>query len=347
MKRIALIGAGSIGIITGALIAKNGYDIEIFDANAANVDALNASGARLSGFLDELVPVTAKLPEQAEGTYDVVVLLTKQVFTRQALAPFLPRMHGDTVVCTLQNGTPEDLVAEVVGRDRTIAGNVMFAAIWKGPGESALASDASYTRGHAFDLGELSGEITERVQEVAQILTSVGRCVITDNISGLKWSKLLMNATFSGLSAALACTFGDLLDDETCMQAALRLMDEAVRAGQAHGLRVEPLEGEPAENLTMDGPTTTEQRLAFFTRLLEVSRPGKASMLQDMEKGIPSERDFIPGRVLELTRRHGLDAPYTELVYELIAESEQRGALPGFEAGRERFAALLAAEDAR
>lgn len=67
MKRVALVGAGSLGTLIGALITRGGREIELFDRSQATVEALNTRGARLGGFLNETIPVTARLPEQAEG----------------------------------------------------------------------------------------------------------------------------------------------------------------------------------------------------------------------------------------------------------------------------------------
>lgn len=344
MTRIALIGAGSIGIITGALIAKRGYDIELFDANAANVAALNESGARLVGNLDETVPVTAKLPSEAEGIFDLVILLTKQVFTEQALAPFLPLLSEDGIVLTLQNGTPEDKVAEIVGRERTLAGNILFAAIWKEPGVSQLAATHEYMLEHAFDVGELDGSVTDRLKKVAEILSSVGGTRLSENITGTKWSKLLINATFSGLSAALGGTFGDVIDDPVALRTAVYLMDESIRAGEAHGIRIENWDvSATIAELKNDGPLSVERRMELFAERIEASRPGTASMLQDLEKGIPSERDYIPGRVIEVARQYGIETPYMDLIYRLISEAEQQGAVPQFETGREQLLQLLEA----
>lgn len=341
MDRIALVGAGSIGIITGALITQQGRDVTLFDANEPNVRALQEHGARITGTLEEVVPVTAKLPGEAEGRFDLVILITKQVFTEPAVEPFLPLLADDGVVLTLQNGTPEDKVAEIVGRERTLAGNIMFAAIWQEPGVSMLAHSLDYVRSHAFDVGELDGSSTDRVREVAEILSAVGHCTVSDNITGTTWSKLLTNATFSGLSAALGVTFGEVIDDPVSLRAAVHLMDETVRAGQAHGIAVTDWEGWPVERLRSDGGVTVEERMAKFVDYVGTMRAGTASMLQDMQKGIPCEKDYIPGRVIEVAEQHGVETPYTRLVHRLIAQAEEAGVLPDREAGRAELAGLM------
>ena len=128
IMKIGVLGVGSLGTIIGALITKGGYDVDLIDINQENVDALNQNGAKLTGFLDETVVVKAKHPNEVTRKYDVIFLLTKQVYTKDSLESILPFLNEDSVVCTLQNGIPEESVAAIVGKERTIGGVVGFGA---------------------------------------------------------------------------------------------------------------------------------------------------------------------------------------------------------------------------
>ena len=123
---MAVMGAGSLGIIVGALLARSGQDVVLIDADEKNVDALNTKGARIAGSLDITVPVRAVVPAQMQGIYDIVILLTKQTYNEAALTALLPHLGPDSTVCTLQNGIPEESVAARVGIERTIGGTVGF-----------------------------------------------------------------------------------------------------------------------------------------------------------------------------------------------------------------------------
>ena len=75
-----------------------------------------------------------------------------------------------------------------------------------------LTTTYDHFKKYAFQIGELNGEITERIQQIKSILDLVGGTHISDNLVGTKWSKLLINNAFSGLSAALNTEFGGVLD---------------------------------------------------------------------------------------------------------------------------------------
>ena len=89
--RIALMGAGSLGTIAGALLSKAGLDIVLVDANEEHVKALNASGARVVGHMELTAPVKAILPSQMDGTYDLVIYLVKSTYDDVALPELLDR----------------------------------------------------------------------------------------------------------------------------------------------------------------------------------------------------------------------------------------------------------------
>ena len=113
--RTAILGAGALGIIIGARMTQKGQQVDLIDSFKENVDALNANGATVTGYLELHQPVKALTPEEMVGTYDLVLLLTKQTANETALPKLLPYLHKDSIVCTLQNGVPEESVAAIVG----------------------------------------------------------------------------------------------------------------------------------------------------------------------------------------------------------------------------------------
>jgi hypothetical protein len=141
--RVAIMGAGSMGTILGAYIAKAGRQIDLIDVNKEHVDALNKKGATIIGTVNFNVPIKALTPDQMEGTYDLVFYMTKQTYNETALKQLLPHLHKDTVVCTTQNGLPEPAVAEVIGENAFIFG-------------VGYTSDAFFASAYYVDCGDLA-----------------------------------------------------------------------------------------------------------------------------------------------------------------------------------------------
>ena len=328
--RSAILGAGSLGIIIGALIAKGGYQIDLVDSYKENVDALNANGATVTGLLDIKVPVTALMPDQMEGCYDLIFLLTKQTNNDVALKLLLPHLHKDSIVCTLQNGIPEEAVAAYVGKDRTLGGAVLFGATFKGPGVSVLTSPYEQTQEMAFTIGEMDGALRPRLQQVKAILETIGKVEVATNLMEIRWTKLLMNATFSGMSAALNCTFGDVLASPKAMECIAHVADETVKVCHAQGYHMVEVLGESFENFELITDSDIPQKMPIFNHIWGNQGFQKGSMLQDLEKGRKTEIDCINGVVCQKGREFGLSTPYNDKVVELIKEMEKSGRLNDF-----------------
>lgn len=338
--RIAVLGAGSLGTIIGALITKGTmgkHEVILIDANKEHVQALNEKGATITGFLELNVPVKAITPDQMEGRYDLVILLTKQTFNHIALKQVLPHLHENSTVCTLQNGVPEEYVASYVGKERTVGGAVGFGATWKGPGVSILTSSYETLKNFAFDIGEIDGSITPRIKMVKEILDNVGNTEIMTNLMNIRWTKVLMNATFSGMSAALGCTFGDVLDNDEAMHALAYIADETIKTAHACGNKMVHMQGEDMEFLEIKEGEKTADKMAFYKKVWDPHRPLKASMLQDLEKKIPCEIDYINGFVARKGREQNIPTPYNDIVVQLVKEAEANKVVPDFATNLKKF----------
>ena len=328
--RTAILGAGSLGTIIGALIAKSGHQIDLIDSYQENVDALNANGATITGFLDLNVPIKALVPQDMEGYYDLIILLTKQTANATALPEILPFLHKDSVVCTLQNGVPEEAVASYVGKERTSGGAVMFGATWVKPGVSMLTTPFNIVQGLAFEIGEMDGVIRPRQQQIKDILGAVGETKVMDNLMGIRWTKVLQNSCFSGMSAALGCTFGDVLHNPKAMECLAQIADEVIKVCHAQGYRMVEAFGEDFESLELQSKADIPEKMALYHRVWENHVKLKASMLQDLEKGRKTEIGYINGFVSDKGREFGIPTPFNDKVVELVKEAEAAGRVNDF-----------------
>lgn len=339
MTKAVIIGAGSLGTIIGALMTKGGRPVELVDTNLPHVEALNRNGARISGEMELQVPVRALTPDRMQGSYDLVFLLSKQTANAQVLTHLLLHLHSGSLVCTLQNGIPEPSVAAIVGAERTMGGTVGFGATWEGPGQSRLTTRAEVVRDFAFEIGFYAAP-HPLLPLAHAYLECVGRTQVLNNLMGVRWSKLLMNATFSGMSAALGCTFGEVMDDPVARAAIIRIADEVVRAAHAEGQRMAPMQNEDFEAFAL--PDNASNVTAMIHRIWTPHRQLRASMLQDLEKGQDTEIGFINGLVCETGAWHGFSTPFNDLVVALVRQAQEQRSVPN-KSNLSHFAELLAA----
>ncbi|UMZ74229.1 ketopantoate reductase family protein [Natranaerofaba carboxydovora] len=317
--RVALMGAGSLGTIIGALAAKNGEDITLIDTNKEHIRALNENGATIVGKTEVNIPVTAITPDEMTGIYDIVLYLVKQTHNETALNQLLPHLSQDSVVCTLQNGVPENAVAELIGKERTIGGTVGWGATWEKPGVSRLTSE---TDKMTYDVGEIDGKRTERVDNVVEILNKTGQAYVTENLMGHRWVKLLVNATLSGMSASLGCTFGEVLDNKKALECVGHIGNEIIKVSRAMGIQLEPIQGHDLSILSFDSREEMEKKLPIYHKVFQPHRELKASMLQDLEKNQKTEVDGLNGVVSQMGRKYNVKTPLNDQVVKIIKDIE-------------------------
>lgn len=328
--KAAIMGAGSLGTIIGALMTQGGYPVDLIDTNREHVDVLNRDGATITGEMNLNVPVRALTPDEMSGQYDLVFLLNKQTVNQIVLTQLLPFLHPGSTVCTLQNGIPEPVVAAVIGPERTIGGAVGFGATWIGPGTSCLTTTAEAVKKFAFEIGELDGVTRPRLCQVQEYLACVGQTDILDNLMGIRWSKVLMNATFSGMSAALGCTFGEVMDDPRALLCVAFIADETVRAAHAAGHGMASMQGEDFERFKLNSPSEVTHILPLIRKIWSQHRQLRASMLQDLEKRRDTEIHFINGAVCQTARQHHVATPFNDRVVALVSEAQAARRVPDF-----------------
>jgi len=339
--RIAVLGAGSLGTIVGAYLADGGMAVELIDTYQEHVDALNQTGAKVIGTTEFHAKVRAITPENKSGKYDLVLLLTKQLFNDTILRELLPFLKDDSVVCSLQNGIPEEKVASIVGVERVIAGSVEFGATFIEPGVSSLTTEYTQFKKYAFQIGELNGATTERIQSIKSVLDLVGGTHISDNLVGTKWSKLLINNAFSGLSAALNGEYGDILDNEIGILSAVYIADETIKVGHATGVTFAKMNGFDISSLELQSEKDIPKRIQTLRVVMEPSRLLRASMLQDLEKKRKTEIDYINGVIPRMGEGTGILTPFNDLVVKLIKSAEEYQTVPNFDTNIKAFEELL------
>lgn len=315
LNRIAIMGAGSLGTILGAYLARAGRDVVLIDAYKDHVDALNRDGAHVVGKVEMTVPVKAITPDQMEGVYDLIFYMAKQTFNDTAIPQMLAHMDENSVICTCQNGLPERAVSKAAGPGRTFGAPVGWGATFKGPGCSELTSSAL-----AFYLGTIDGTINHKLLEAKAVLEDMCEVHVSENLMGLRWTKLLVNCTFSGLSACFGVTFGEIMDNDRSMRLAVRLGAECLAVAAGQGVKMEPHygAGDLSKVFVWGDEATITASMATVRKAWTPHRSLVASMAQDLAHGRKCEIDAINGVACESGAEVGVPTPVNDTVVKVV-----------------------------
>lgn len=317
--RAAIYGAGAMGTVLGAYVAKAGKQIDLINRNRAHIEAMKKNGAHIIGTVVFTQPVCALFPEEMSGRYDLIFLMTKQKDNPKTIAFLKNFLSENGVICTMQNGLPEVLVSEMIGADNTYGCAVAWGATFHGEGVSELTSEPEAL---TFALGAY-GKADERLDKIKEYLECMGRVTVEENFIGARWSKLLINAAFSGISTFTGLTFGEISKHKIGKKTALAVMRECIEVATAAGISLEKIQEYDIVRL-LGYKTKIKKVISLFLLPIVMKKHAKlvSGMLQSLRQGKKCEIDYIDGIVCDFGKKYGVHTPVCDKICNIVHEIE-------------------------
>ena len=283
---------------------------------AAEIRAALKTAAAERRFSDERIArIKADSDPRALGPQDYVLVTVKAQSLTDVAANIAPLLGPETGIVTAMNGVPwwffdrlkfgggrerlESLdpggkLAHAMPTDRIVGCVIHLAASTPEPGL------ISHNMGKKLIVGEPGGKNTDRTKRIADALTESGfEVIVTGEIEKEFWVKLLGNVSFNPVSALTMSTADRLIQDRGVKDFMISIMREVLAIGRAVGV---------------DANIDPEARIDMARALGKF----KTSMLQDLEAGKSLEVDGLLAGTLEIARKAGVKAPYTESLFGLI-----------------------------
>lgn len=300
--RVAVMGTGAVGGYFGAKLAMAGHEVW-FISRGERLKALRTTGIRVESIDGdfELAPLRATNDPTVVGPVDLVLFTVKSTDTRKAAEAISPVVRDHTTVLAIQNGVENEAVLEeVLGADRIVPGVAVIGVSMPEPGHVLHTNNGSIT------IGEPSGDETDRVLDIQRTLSEAGvGARISADIRSVKWRKLVWNSAFNPIAALTGERVLRLIEDDDTRELAEAAMREAVAVGEAMGLAV--------ADYDMDRATQRNPNWAH----------SKTSMLQDIERGRPTEIDALTGAVVRAGERVGVPTPVSRTLLRLVRARER------------------------
>ncbi len=327
--KTAIYGAGSLGTVLGAYLARSGVQVDLISRNEAHIAALRSTGAHVTGWDDFSVPVSAYMPCEMPAGYDVIVLMTKCIDNAETVRFLKDKLSPDGIICTCQNGLPEAEIAAIIGSSRTYGCTIGWGATYVSPGCSLLTSG---NETFSFTLGKLDGGSDENLEKLRKLFSYMGDAEIDDDFISARWSKLLINASFSAVSAVFGMTFGEAFSDRHVRRIIQSVMKECVDVAHANGIKLAPMQGKNIE-IIASYKSELKRRICFILIPLAMRkhRSLRSSMLQDLERGKRTEIDAIDGAVIREGEKKGIAVPVTAEVVNIMHRIEKGELNPSLE----------------
>jgi len=327
-SRTLIWGAGAIGGTLGVFLSRAGHDVTLVDTVAEHVDAINRSGLRITGPIDEFsTSMPAFTPDKLHGTWDTIVLATKAHHTEVATRALHPHLSAAGCVVSAQNGLNELTIAEVVGENRTVGAFVNFGADYLEPGVILYGGRGTVTVGEAF--GPTDSRISPRVLRIRDAWRDFDeRAFATDNIFGFLWGKEAYGAMLF-VTALTNDSIADSLARPEHRELYVAIAREILAVALAHGVRPEAFDGFDPTAYLPDAPAgAASQSLDALVAHNRKSVKTHSGIWRDLAvRKRPTEVDAQLGIVVRLGAEVGVPTPLTARVVTLIKEIE-RGVRP-------------------
>jgi 2-dehydropantoate 2-reductase len=310
--KIAVIGAGAIGCITGGLLWHEGVDVVLL-GRKAQVEAINANGLFVGGITGGK---TCMVPAAETLTFrpDILLLAVKSQDVEEACVS-VRELVSDSAVLTMQNGVRSDeLVSEILGRERIVSSVVMFGATYVEPGKVDFNFHGGLVMGKAFP--EVDDETFIKVKDLMSAAFDV---IVSDDIHGAHWTKLILNLN-NAISGILGREIRDVFSDPELCRLGLDVMREALRVMDESGIRLASLPDLSVDKLRglLNAPDEVGAEVYgnIMKNLSMTPLPG--SVLQSIARGRETEVDFLNGEIALLASSNGFAAPLNEGITRLV-----------------------------
>lgn len=297
-----IVGAGALGGLIAARMIAAGAEVWLATRGAPSTARLRVRG--VGGDVDVVAPHIAPLASYDTERFELAVLATKAADAME-LAPRVSAFAD--LVMPIQNGAVAELLTSRLGAERVLGAISNLGATMHAPGD--------YEQRNAGHL--LLDGAHARSASAAAWLGRGPTIRTTQSFRGAVWSKLLLNCAVTSIGAVV----GEPMRAYITRPEARDLFERAY----AEALAVAHASGVTPERMLVD-PIPSADYEAWLATVLASYGDLKPSMLQDFERGRPTEVDFINGFIAAEGARLGVPTPANAAITR-IAHAIERGEL--------------------
>lgn len=305
-KTFAVVGAGPVGCIVAAFLAKGGYDVTLCDVFPELLKPALNPGIVIEGAenLQQAVTRTCTSIDDLADKVPDVIILTVKANALPLISSAIEGFYKEGVyVISWQNGIDtEAVIAQTLGKKPVMRAVVNYGCGLVKPGHVRMP----FHHPPHF-LQELDPESAHAAVAIAEIFTKCGLPTShTDKITSMVWRKAILNSCMNPVCAVTGLTMSQAMNDPIVFQIIDALVKECVSVARANEI-----------DLGWD----------FYPNAMEyMGKAGdhKPSMLIDIENRRRTEIDFMNGKFVEYGRQAGMETPYNKTLRALVKALEPK-----------------------
>ncbi len=301
--KIAVIGAGAMGSLFGALLAEGGHEVWLCDIRQDHIKALKQSGLKIEWEgKTRIVRLNATSDLRQIGASELVLIFVKSTQTKSAAESAALLADRNGWVLTLQNGMGNaETIAEHISPNRILAGTTAHGATMLDAGSIRHAGAGPTTVGMWVG----GGKEFQIARQIADVFTQAAiESAAVEAVRPVIWDKLLVNVGINAITALTGIKNGQILDLESTRELSRAAVEEAASVAKAQGIEIRK---DPADHVFQVAAATAANR---------------SSMGQDVDHRRPTEIKAINGFVVREAEGMGIAAPVNQALTALVETME-------------------------
>lgn len=301
MKRVCIIGCGSIGSLYAAHLAKVS-EVWAFVRRPEHARALNEHGLRVSGTHTFQAKIHASNIPAEMPEFDLGIVSSKATQTEEAVAP-VAHLFQKGAILSAQNGLGSEEIIARLAKTYVIRGTTFMS------GTRHTDTHVLYELDTPTWMGPFEPTSTpfSLVKEAADLINASGlKATALEDARPAQWSKLIFNASVNSVSGLTELPHSFHFSSEKQFGDLGHLLRALIEEGKrvADGLGVK-LHDDPWE-MNKIGARTDHP----------------PSMLYDIRHKLKTEVDFLGGAIAKEAHIAGIPAPLHTALYRLIKGKE-------------------------
>lgn len=300
--KIAIAGSGALGCGFGYMMKKDGNDVTLIDFWDDHISAIKENGLSITvnGKEDNVIIPIGK-PEEIKDTFDTVFIFTKSMGLRQMLEQIKHMLTEDTKVVCLLNGLGHaKTISEYIPQKNIIMGTTLWTGGIDAPGKTHFMGEGPVEVQNSDENEE------EGTREVVKMMADCGlNGVYSQNVNFTTWRKACVNGTMNALCSLLDCNIKELFETSQIDQLNKKIVSEFSRVAETEGVQID-----------------VEETVNYLKGTAEKVGEHYPSMHQDLKNKRLTEIDFLNGEVAKQAEAKGFEAPYSQLITQLIHAKE-------------------------
>jgi 2-dehydropantoate 2-reductase len=299
---IVIVGAGAIGSLFGALLAKKNTVVLV--GRTPHITTIQHNGLNITGKTHLHVKLSAvDSIKDVSISANLIILTVKSYDTETAIKHIEPLIHDETMVMSLQNGLDNiEKMKHILEKDKILAGVTTHGAIFSHPGT------IRHTGKGKTILGTLDGSQSKRLENIVHLFNHAGiETQASNDIMKEIWAKAIINSSINPLTAFFNCKNGYLLENPLLEKTIEIICKESTCIAKAEGISISALD-----------------MIQRTKEVIKDTAKNYSSMLQSIQQGKKTEIDSINGKLITIGKQHRIDTSLNNILVELVTSLTNR-----------------------